>query len=100
MNIMNFITKIDEKVKQFTTWFETLSYEKQFGIILVLIFIGIPTSIITTLILPIIAAFALILAIKFFRYGKKENDLFFLVPVVMLSFIGGLLLFGWVSIFV
>lgn len=100
MKIMNFINKVDSKTKQFQTWWKNLSYEKKFAVILLTLFVGVPLSIWTTLLLPIIAFIAFILAVKMFHYGKREDDMFFLLPTTMLGLVTLSLSWAWLKLLI
>lgn len=100
MNVMNFINKVNSKTKQFEKWWGNLSYEKKFFIILLSVFVGIPVSFWTTLILPMMAFVFFVLAAKMFQYGKKEDDMFFLFPTTLLGAITIGLSYAWFSLLI
>ncbi len=93
---MIMMTQIDNLLNQTKDWFKNLTYDKKCIVIIFSIFVVFPILIATRLILILIAFILFFASEKIFQYGKKENDLFYLLPASVSGVFSLVFLVIWV----
>ncbi len=94
----NMITQINNLLNQVQEWFKNLTYERKCLTIILSLFIAFPILIMSKLILILFAIATFLIGIGAFQQGKKENDLFYLVPAIIFWFFTILMLVWFVII--